>query len=318
MEKERDIIIIGSGPAGLTAAIYAARANLKPLVAAGEPVGINLPGGQLMLTSEVENYPGFPEGIDGQEMMAKFFAQAERFGTEVIKENVTQVEFKNKGPFRLLIGKEWYSAKAVILAMGATAQWLNVAGEYKLRTSGGGVSACATCDGFFFRGKELIVVGGGDTAVEEAVFLTKFATKVTMVHRRDKLRASQVMQQRALTNPKIEFLWNTALVEYLGENHVEEVRLKNLVTGQETIKPIGGVFVAIGHKPSTDFIKGVIELDEQGYIVTKHNIETNIEGVFAAGDVHDKHYRQAITAAGYGCMAAISAERWLEEQKISS
>ncbi len=317
MKKERELIIIGSGPAGLTAAIYAARANLKPLVAAGEPVGINLPGGQLMLTSEVENYPGFPEGIDGQEMMKKFFAQAERFGTEVLYENVTQVEFKDKGPFHLLIGKDWYIAKSVILAMGATAQWLNVPGEYKLRTSAGGVSACATCDGFFFRGKELIVVGGGDTAVEEAVFLTKFGTKVTMVHRRDKLRASQVMQQRALTNPKIDFLWNSALTEYLGEKSIEAVRVKNLVTGEETVRPIGGVFVAIGHKPSTDFIKGVIDLDEQGYIITKHNIETNIEGVFAAGDVHDKHFRQAITAAGYGCMAAISAERWLEAQKIA-
>lgn len=313
---EKEIIIIGSGPAGLTAAIYAARANLKPMVAAGEAAGTMMPGGQLMLTTEVENYPGFPEGIDGQEMMGKFFAQAERFGTEILRENVTQVEFKDKGPFRLLIGKNWYTAKAVILAMGATAQWLNVPGEYKLRTSGGGVSACATCDGWFYKGKELMVVGGGDTAVEEAVFLTKFGTKVTMVHRRDKLRASHVMQQRALTNPKIDYMWNSAVTEYIGETNIEAVKVKNLVTGEEKIQPIGGVFVAIGHKPSTDFIKGVIDLDEQGYIVTKNNVETNIEGVFAAGDVHDKQFRQAITAAGFGCMAAISAERWLEEHKL--
>lgn len=314
MEKEHELIIIGSGPAGLTAAIYAGRANLKPLVAAGEVPQI--PGGQLMITTEVENYPGFPEGIQGPELMERFFKQAERFGAQILRENVTQVEFKDKGPFRLLIGSEWYTANAVILAMGASAKWLDLPSEERLRNNG--ISACATCDGPLpaFRKAHLMVVGGGDTAVEEAIFLTNFASKVTMVHRRDKLRASHVMQQRALNNPKIEFLWNSAIEEYLGTNSLEAVRIKNLQTGEEHTQPIGGVFVAIGHKPSTDFVKGIIDMDDQGYLITQNNVETNIEGVFAAGDVHDKHYRQAISAAGFGCMAAIAAERWLAAQKV--
>lgn len=317
MDIERELIIVGSGPAGLTAAIYAARANLKPLVAAGEAKQIEVPGGQLMLTTEVENYPGFPEGVDGQVLMTKFFDQAKRFGTELIYEHVNQVEFKDKGPFRLLIKDQWYKANAVILAMGATAKWLYAKGEDTYRNNG--VSACATCDGPLpiFRNAELMVVGGGDTAVEEAVFLTKFAKKVTMVHRRDKLRASHVMQQRALSNEKIDFLWNSELVEYLGGDSLEAVRIKNIQNGEEVVHKVGGVFVAIGHQPSTGFLKGIIDMDEQGYIKTRHNIETNIEGVFAAGDVHDTHYRQAITAAGFGCMAAISAERWLAAQKVS-
>jgi thioredoxin reductase (NADPH) len=317
MEKERELIIVGSGPAGLTAAIYAARASLKPLVAAGELKKTEMPGGQLMLTTEVENYPGFPEGIQGPEMMARFFDQAKRFGTEIIEQDVKQVEFKDKGPFRMLIGEDWYTANSVILAMGATAQWLHVPGEEEFRNKGG-VSACATCDGPlpFFRNADLMVVGGGDTALEEAIFLTKFARKVTLVHRRDTLRASKVMQQRALSNPKIETLWNSVLTEYLGGDNLDAVRIRNIVTGEETVQPTGGVFVAIGHKPSTGFIKGIIDVDDQGYIVTRHNVETNIEGVFAAGDVHDKHFRQAITAAGFGCMAAISAERWLAAQKL--
>jgi thioredoxin reductase (NADPH) len=314
MEKDREIIIVGSGPAGLTAAIYAARANLRPLVAAGEAKKTEVPGGQLMFTTEVENYPGFPEGIHGQEMMERFFKQAKRFGTEIIEADVKQVEFKDKGPFRLLIGEEWFTSKSVILAMGATAQWLDVPGEDEFRAKGG-VSACATCDGPlpFFRNKHLIVVGGGDTAMEEAVFLTKFAKKVTVVHRRDKLRASKVMQERALTNEKIEFIWNAAITEYKGGENIEAVKLRNVITGEERVEAVDGVFVAIGHKPSTAFLKGIIELDEQGYIVTRHNIETNIEGVFAAGDVHDKHFRQAVSAAGFGCMAAIAAERWIAE-----
>lgn len=309
---ERTIIIVGSGPAGLTAAIYAARAGLKPLVAAGEVKQTVLPGGQLMLTTEVENYPGFPEGIQGPEMMQRFFDQAKRFGTEVLEADVKEVEFAQGGPFRLLIGTEWFTAKSVILAMGASAQWLQIPGEDEFRLKGG-VSACATCDGPLphFRNAHLMVIGGGDTAMEEATFLTKFASKVTVVHRRDQLRASKVMQDRAFSNPKIEFMWNSVLTEYLGSNSLEAVRVKNLQTGEESVQPIGGVFVAIGHKPMTDFVKGVIDVDEQGYIITRNNIETNIEGVFAAGDVHDKHYRQAITASGFGCMAAISAERWL-------
>ncbi len=316
MEKEREVIIVGSGPAGLTAAIYAARANLKPLVAAGETKQTEMPGGQLMLTTEVENYPGFPEGIQGPELMDKCFAQAQRFGTEIIQEDVKQVEFKPKGPFRLLIEHEWYTANAVILAMGATAKWLNVPGESEFRVRGG-VSACATCDGPLptFRNGHLMVVGGGDTAMEEATFLTKFARQVTIIHRREQLAASQVMQQRALNNPKVDFLWNSALIEYIGSDSLEMVRIKNIKTGEEQLYPTNGVFVAIGHQPSTEFIKGIIDTDEQGYIITQNHIETNIEGIFAAGDVHDKHYRQAITAAGFGCMAAISAERWLQANK---
>lgn len=312
MEKSCNIIIVGSGPAGLTAAIYAARAGLKPLVAAGEAKQTVLPGGQLMLTTEVENYPGFPEGIQGPEMMQRFFKQAKRFGTEVLEADVKQVEFPQGGPFRLLIGEEWFTANSVILAMGASAQWLQIPGEDKFRLKGG-VSACATCDGPLphFRNAHLMVVGGGDTAMEEAIFLTKFASKVTVVHRRSELRASRVMQDRAFSNPKIEFMWNSVLTEYLGSEALEAVRVKNLQTGEESLQPIGGVFVAIGHKPMTDFVKGIIDVDEQGYIITSNNVETNVEGVFAAGDVHDKHYRQAITASGFGCMAAISAERWL-------
>ena len=304
MEKSRDVIIIGSGPAGLTAAVYAARANLEPLAIEGVEAG-----GQLMLTTEVENYPGFIDGIMGPELMERMRKQAARFGTEFITDNVTAVDFA-KRPFEVTTSDETYHAGAVIISTGASARMLGVPGEKELL--GHGVSTCATCDGFFFRDQELIIVGGGDSAMEEAIFLTKFASKVTVVHRRDTLRASKIMQERALNHPKIDFIWDSVLTEIFGNGKVAGARLKNVKTGDESELAAGGVFVAIGHTPNTALFEDQLELSG-GYIVTKRDgTETSVPGVFAAGDVVDFRYRQAITAAGMGCMAAIDAERFLE------
>ncbi|MCI4362844.1 MAG: thioredoxin-disulfide reductase [Thermoplasmata archaeon] len=303
----RRLVIVGSGPAGLTAAIYASRANLAPLVIAGVPSG-----GQLMLTSDVENYPGFPEGILGPELMDRFRAQAKRFGTEFWEANVTRVDFTHR-PFRLEAGLSGtVEADAVIVATGANARWLDLPSEQKLR--GKGVSACATCDGFFFKGKELAVVGGGDSAMEEATFLTKFASHVTVIHRRDGFRASRILESRARANPKIGFRLSSEVVEVLGTNSVEGLRVKDLTTGKVETLPVGGLFVAIGHDPATEVFRGALELDEHGYLKTRDLTRTSVEGVFAAGDVYDHRYRQAVSAAGLGCMAALDAEHWLVEQ----
>jgi thioredoxin reductase (NADPH) len=306
----RNLIIIGSGPAGYTAAIYSARANLSPLVIASEPKDLQLPGGQLMFTSEVENYPGFVSGITGPELMDRFRKQAERVGTEVVEKDVAEVNFHPGGPFRLRVDQEWLEARCIIVATGASANWLHLPDEMKFRNRG--LSACAVCDGLFFRGKEVMVVGGGDTAMEEALTLSHHAATVKIVHRRDRLRASPIMEERARSNPKISFLWNSALTAYLGAEALEAVRIRNLQTGEERTVPVDGVFMGIGHSPSTQFLKGALELNRQGYIVTHDHVETSMEGVFAAGDVHDYEYRQAITAAGFGCMAALRAQRWLE------
>jgi thioredoxin reductase (NADPH) len=308
----RKVIIVGSGPAGYAAAIYAARASLLPLLIASEPKDLQLPGGQLMFTSEVENFPGFPSGITGPELMDRMRRQAERFGTEIIERDVDEVVFVPRGPFRLRTGDEWHTARTVIIATGATANWLQLPDETKFRNRG--LSACAVCDGLFFRGKEVMVIGGGDTAMEEALTLAHHATKVIVVHRRDALRASKIMAERARANPKISFLWNTILIGYLGSDVLEAVRLKDLRTSEERIERIEGVFMAIGHNPSTRFLGGALELNQRGYIVTHDHVETSVEGVFAAGDVHDHEYRQAVTAAGFGCMAALRAQRWLEAQ----
>ena len=307
----RNIVIIGSGPAGLTAAVYAARANLSPLLIEGWQSG-----GQLTTTTEVENYPGFAKGIMGPELMKEMRAQAERFGTEFLTGDVNAVHLKTE-PFSLTIDSEHtVHTKTIIIATGASAIQIGLKNEVRL--TGHGVSTCATCDGFFFKGKELIVVGGGDSAMEEATFLTKFATKVSIVHRRDKLRASKIMQDRAMKNEKIAFVWNSAVEDILGNDVVTGVRVKNLVTGKVTEMPCAGVFVAIGHRPNTALFAGQLAMDAKGYLITNHGTATSIPGVFAAGDVQDSTYRQAVTAAGSGCMAAIDAERFLESQDHSS
>ena len=301
---------MGSGPAGYTAAIYAARANLSPMLLASEPKGQQLPGGQLMLTSEVENFPGFPEGVNGPDLMELMRKQAARFGAEIIEEDAEEVDFKPRGPFRIRSSAGWHESRSVIIATGAAAMWLDLPGESKFRNRG--LSACAVCDGLFFRNQEVMVIGGGDTAIEEALTLAHHASKVTVVHRRNALRASKIMQRRAQENPKIQFLWNTVLTGYVGGDVLEAAALKNVQTGKEWTERVSGIFMAIGHHPNTEFLRGVIELDKQGYVVTRNGIETSMEGVFAAGDVHDRYYRQAVTAAGFGCMAALRAERWLE------
>lgn len=309
-----DVIILGSGPAGLTAAIYTTRANLKTLVIAG-----TVWGGQLMLTTLVENYPGFPEGIQGPDLMLAMRKQAEKHGAEIVDANFSQGDFApstssgQAKPFVVKTGEKEYQGRAVIIATGADTKWLGVPGEKEL--IGRGVSSCATCDAAFFRGKNVIVVGGGDTAMEDAIFLTKFTESVTVVHRRDTLRASAIMQERAKSNSKIKFIWDTVVSEILGKDKVTGARLKNLKTNEAKEMSIDGVFVAIGLVPNTSVFKG-IEVDERGYVVVHSHTKTNIPGVFVAGDVHDAHYKQAVTAAGFGCMAALDAEKWLAEYKF--
>jgi thioredoxin reductase (NADPH) len=306
-DKIENVIIIGSGPAGLTAAIYAARANLNPLMIEGYEAG-----GQLMTTTDVENYPGFDKGIQGPEMMPLFRKQAERFGTRFLTMDVTKVDFSSR-PFKMWVGTELYRSHAVIISTGATAKYLGLENERRLL--GRGVSACATCDGAFFKNQRVAVVGGGDTAMEEANFLTRFASKVFLIHRREEFRASKIMAERAMKNPKIELILNTEVIDILGEKGVSSARLRNTKTGAESTLDVEGVFIAIGHKPNTDLFKDNLEMNEVGYLITRpKSTYTSIEGVFAAGDVQDHVYRQAVTAAGTGCMAAIDAERWLEHQ----
>ena len=321
MTEFRQVVIIGSGPAGLTAAIYAARAQLSPLVIEGEPSSTSdQPGGQLMLTTEVENFPGFVDGVMGPELMSNFREQAARFGTEYVTARVSRVDLTHR-PFGLWVGDPdattpTYTADALIVASGAKSLMLQLPNEERLL--GYGVSTCATCDGFFFRGHEIAVVGGGDSALEEALFLTRFAEKVTIIHRRGELRASKVMQQRALEHPKIEFLWHSSVIDVLGDGKVASVLVKNLETGEESTLAVTGLFVAIGHQPNTDIFKGQLDMEDSGYLKTTDGTTyTNVEGVFACGDVQDHRYRQAVTAAGSGCMAAIDAERWLEDQAAS-
>ncbi|HET9435342.1 MAG TPA: thioredoxin-disulfide reductase [Candidatus Limnocylindrales bacterium] len=306
---ETKLLIVGSGPAGLTAAIYAARANLEPIVLAG-----SAPGGQLMLTSDVENYPGFPEGVQGPELMAAFRSQAERFGTRIVDVDVDRVDLANR-PFRVWARGVEYRAEAVIVATGASAMWLGLESETRLR--GRGVSACATCDGFFFRDREIAVVGGGDTAFEEATYLTRFASKVHLLHRRDEFRASRIMVERARANPKIQIHTNTGIDEVIGDAKVEALALRDTATGERREMPIEGLFIAIGHKPNTEAFRDWLEVDAKGYLVVHDQTHSRIDGVFIAGDVHDHRYRQAVTAAADGCKAAIDAERWLESQGIT-
>ena len=304
---DREVVVIGSGPAGLTAALYAARANLRPLLIEGLEAG-----GQLMLTTMVENWPGFRDGIMGPDLMGEMRAQAERFGTEVLQGNVTSVDLKDR-PFTITLeGGRKITTVALIIATGASARWLDIGSDRKL--SGHGVSTCATCDGYFFRGRPIAVVGGGDSAMEEAVYLTKFASKVTVIHRRDTLRASKIMQDKAFANPKIEFVWDSEVIDVadLEKGEVTHLVLRNLKTAQTSHLPVDGVFIAIGHTPNTALFKGQLDLDPTGYIVTNGGTRTNVPGVFAAGDVQDHVYRQAVTAAGSGCMAAIDAERYIE------
>ena len=301
------LVIIGSGPAGLTAAIYAARADLDPLMIEGLTAG-----GQLMLTTDVENYPGFPDGVMGPEMMELFRKQAVRFGTRIVSGDVTAVDFGSR-PFTIEVGEQRIEAETVIVSTGASARWLGVPGEDALR--GHGVSACATCDGFFFKDREIAVVGGGDTAMEEALFLTKFASKVHIVHRRDEFRASKIMASRALDHPKIEVIWDSVVDEILGDDSVTGARIRNVKTDETTDLPLEGLFVAIGHDPNTKLFAGQLDLNEKGYLLTFDDTSTSVPGVFGAGDVVDFTYRQAVTAAGMGCQAAIDAERWLEAQE---
>ncbi len=304
----KNVTIIGSGPAGLTAALYTARAELTPILIAG-----TTPGGQLMLTSEVENFPGFPEGIQGPDLMNRMIKQAQRFGTKMVNENVVSVDFTNK-PFTVKTEKNEYKSKAVIIATGADAMWLGLENEARLR--GKGVSACATCDGFFFKGQEVVIVGGGDAAMEEANFLTKFAAKVILIHRRDEFKASKIMVKRVKENPKIEIIMSVQVIDVLGKDKVEGVKIKYLETGEEKEIKIQGFFVAIGHAPNTKiFAKTGVEVDKKGYINVKDHTRTNIEGVFVAGDVNDYRYRQAVTAAGMGCAAALDVEKYLAEQE---
>ncbi|MAR48814.1 MAG: thioredoxin-disulfide reductase [Acidimicrobiaceae bacterium] len=316
LDSHNKIVIIGSGPAGLTAAIYSARAELNPLVIEGEPSSTgDQPGGQLMLTTEVENFPGFPDGILGPQLMADMKAQAERFGAKFSTRKVTKVDLTKK-PFEIWIGdpnegSPTHTAEAVIISTGAQSVMLEVEGEKRLL--GHGLSTCATCDGFFFKDKKIAVVGGGDSAIEEATFLTKFASEVTVIHRRDELRASKIMQKRAQENAKINFLWDSEVTEILGSNSVEGVKIRNTKTLKETNLDLEGIFIAIGHTPNTSLFIDKLAIDDLGYINTEpHSTKTNIDGVFACGDVQDHKYRQAITAAGSGCMAAIDAEHWLE------
>ena len=317
MSEPRNVVIIGSGPAGLTAAIYTSRANLEPLLLEGEPSSTSdQPGGQLMLTTEVENYPGFPDGIMGPELMANFRAQAERFGTEIVTAKASRVDLTER-PFRIWVGstegEPTYTARTVIVSTGAQSLMLGL--EAEARLLGHGLSTCATCDGFFFRDQDIAVVGGGDSALEEALFLARFGRTVTVIHRRDQLRASKIMQDRAFANGKISFRWNSVVEDILGDTSVEAVVLRDTVDGSVSTMPVSGLFVAIGHRPNTDLFKGQLDLKDNGYIVTLDGTSrTNIPGVFAAGDVQDDWYRQAITAAGSGCMAAIDAERWLESE----
>ncbi len=314
-EEVRNVIIIGSGPAGLTAALYNARANLAPLVLGGISWG-----GQLMLTTGVENYPGFPEGILGPDLMKKFRDQAERFGAQIIDQNVTAVDF-SKRPFAVTADGKTYRGKVVIIASGEETNWLGLPNEQKL--IGRGVSSCAPCDAFFFKDKKVVIIGGGDSAMEEALTLTKFATSVTIIHRRDSFRASKIMLDRAQKNEKISFITNTIVIDVLGEEKVAGIKLKNVANGTETEMAIDGIFLAIGHTPMTKIFAGQVELDEKGYVrrkpqgdsPTSMQMLTSVKGVFVAGDVHDYHYKQAVTAAGYGCMAALEAERWLESHE---
>ena len=317
MSEHREVVIIGSGPAGLTAAIYTARANLNPVILECEPSSTSdQPGGQLMLTTEVENFPGFPEGITGPELMINLRSQASRFGATILTVKASKVDFSER-PFKVWVGdtdaEPTYIAESVIVATGAQSLMLGLEAEQRL--IGHGLSTCATCDGFFFRGHDICVVGGGDSAVEEATFLTRFADSVTIIHRRDSLRASKIMQDRAHSNPKIKFLWNSVVEDVLGETSVKAVLVRNVDTGEVTEHAFSGIFVAIGHRPTTDLFAGQLELKDNGYIVTDgKSTRTSVEGVFACGDVQDDYYRQAITAAGSGCAAAIDAERWLEAQ----
>ena len=318
MTEARSVVIVGSGPAGLTAAIYTARAQLAPLVIEGEPSSTSdQPGGQLMLTTEVENFPGFVDGVMGPELMQNFRSQAARFGAEYVTAKVSRFDLSSR-PFRLWVGdpeasEPTYTAEALIVATGAKSLMLNLPNEARLL--GYGVSTCATCDGFFFRGHEIAVVGGGDSALEEALFLTRFADKVTLIHRRSELRASKVMQQRAFDNPKIEFLWNAEVVDVYGESKVSGIRVRDTQSSQESDLSVTGLFVAIGHQPNTGLFSGQLDLDDAGYLVTQEGTtHTGVPGVFACGDVQDHRYRQAITAAGSGCQAAIDAERWLESE----
>jgi thioredoxin reductase (NADPH) len=312
----RNVVIIGSGPAGLTAAIYTGRANLAPLMLEGEPSSTtDQPGGQLMLTTDVENFPGFPDGIMGPELMSQFRAQAERFGAEIHTVKASRVDLSER-PFRIWVGEPdatepTHLARTVIVATGAQALMLGLPAEERLL--GHGISTCATCDGFFFREQDIAVVGGGDSAVEEALFLSRFARSVTVIHRRDQLRASKIMQDRAFANDKIRFMWKSVVTDIIGQQSVEQVQVEDVETGATTLHPFTGLFVAIGHRPNTEIFKGQLAMEDSGYLVTRPNrTATDVDGVFACGDVQDDYFRQAVTAAGSGCMAAIEAERWLE------